>query len=131
MNNKDTIRPESRPAAPNGQRNRWLPRRWRSTWPRSWTTGERNGKTLVREPDFRVVLTAMRAGTRLAEHEANARLAIQTVDGHLRVHLSGRVVDLPANHLLALDRSVPHEVEAIEDSALLLTLAWPGAGGGA
>lgn len=98
---------------------------------RSWTTGERNGKTLVREPDFRVVLTAMRAGTRLAEHEADARLSIQTVAGHLRLHLPGRVVDLPANHLLAPDSSVRHEVEAIEDSALLLTLAWPGAGGGA
>jgi quercetin dioxygenase-like cupin family protein len=96
---------------------------------RSWTAGERNGKTLVREPDFRVVLTAMHAGTRLAEHEAGARLSIQTVAGHLRLHLPGRVVDLPANHLLALDRSVPHEVEALEDSALLLTLAWPGAGG--
>jgi quercetin dioxygenase-like cupin family protein len=97
---------------------------------RSWTAAERNGKTLVREPDFRVVLTAMHAGTRLVEHEADARLTIQTVAGHLRVYLSGRVVDLPANHLLALDRSVPHEVEAIEDSALLLTLAWPGAGRG-
>lgn len=96
---------------------------------RSWATGERNGKTLVHEPDFRVVLTAMRAGTRLGEHEADARLAIQTVEGHLRVQLPDRVVDLPANHLLALDRSVPHEVEALEDSALLLTLAWPGAGG--
>jgi quercetin dioxygenase-like cupin family protein len=95
---------------------------------RSWATGERNGKTLVREPDFRVVLTAMRAGTRLAEHEAGARLTIQTVAGHLRVHLSGRAVDLPVNHLLALDRSVPHEVEAVGDSALLLTLAWPVAG---
>jgi len=95
---------------------------------RSWTTSERNGKTLVREPDFRVVLTAMRAGTHLAEHEANARVSIQTVEGHLRVRLADRVVDLPANHLLVLDRGVPHEVEAIEDSALLLTIAWPGAG---
>ncbi|MGI8553934.1 MAG: hypothetical protein ACR2PL_24585 [Dehalococcoidia bacterium] len=96
---------------------------------RSWTTGERNGKTLVREPDFRVVLTAMPAGMRLAEHEADARLTIQTVQGHLRVRLSDRVVDLPLNHLLALDRNVRHDVEAEEDSAFLLTLAWPGAGG--
>jgi len=95
---------------------------------RSWTMGERNGKTLVHERDFRIVLTAMHAGTRLAEHEADARVSIQTVAGHLQVHLSGRAVDLPANHVLALDRGVPHEVEAIEDSALLLTLAWPGTG---
>ncbi|HTE85597.1 MAG TPA: hypothetical protein VK821_12780, partial [Dehalococcoidia bacterium] len=97
---------------------------------RSWTAGERNGKTLVSEPDFRVVLIAMHAGTRLTEHEADARLCMQTVEGHLRIQLPGRVVDLPATHLLALERNVPHEVEAIEDSALLLTLAWPVAGAG-
>jgi hypothetical protein len=27
--------------------------------------------------------------------------------------------------LLALDRGLPHDVEAIEESALLLTIAWP------
>jgi hypothetical protein len=34
-------------------------------------------------------------------------------------------VDLPAGHLLALDQCVPHDVEAAEDSAFLLTLSWP------
>jgi len=28
--------------------------------------------------------------------------------------------------LLALDRGIAHDVEAFEDSALLLTIAWPG-----
>ena len=28
--------------------------------------------------------------------------------------------------LLALDRGVPHDIEALEESAFLLTLAWPG-----
>ena len=96
---------------------------------RGWITGERNAKTLVREPDFRVVLTAMHAGTRLAQHDAVARITIQTVQGHLRVVLPDRVVDLPADHLLTLDRNVRHEVEAVEDGAFLLTLAWPGARG--
>ena len=96
---------------------------------RSWATAERNGKTLIREPDFRVVLTAMHAGTRLAQHDADARITIQTVQGHLRAVLPDRAVDLPLNHLLALDRNVRHEVEALEDSAFLLTLAWPGSGG--
>jgi quercetin dioxygenase-like cupin family protein len=97
---------------------------------RSWKAGERNAKTLVSEPDFRVVLIAMHAGTRLRQHEADALLTMQTVEGHLRVQLPDGAVDLPATHLLALERNVSHEVEAIEDSALLLTLAWPAAGAG-
>jgi hypothetical protein len=30
--------------------------------------------------------------------------------------------------LLALDQGVPHDIEALEESAFLLTLAWPGRG---
>jgi hypothetical protein len=32
---------------------------------------------------------------------------------------------LPAGRMLVLDRSLPHDVVAIEDSAFLLTIAWP------
>jgi hypothetical protein len=39
-------------------------------------------------------------------------------------------IDLPVGHVLALDRNVHHDVEALVDSAFLLTIAWPeGAGG--
>jgi hypothetical protein len=36
-----------------------------------------------------------------------------------------RVAELTSGHLLALDRSIKHDVEALEDSAFLLTIAWP------
>jgi hypothetical protein len=36
----------------------------------------------------------------------------------------GRSFDLPAGGLLALDQALPHDVEALEKSALLLTIAW-------
>jgi len=35
-------------------------------------------------------------------------------------------VELPAGQLLVLDQCVPHDVEAEEDSAFLLTLSWHG-----
>jgi hypothetical protein len=38
----------------------------------------------------------------------------------------GRTFGLPAGSLLALDQGLSHEVEAIEDSVFLLTIAWPG-----
>jgi len=42
----------------------------------------------------------------------------------VRLHLPDRAVDLPAGSLLVLEKALPHDVEAIEDSTFLLTLGW-------
>jgi len=85
----------------------------------------RTSKMLVKHPDLRIVLIAMKANTRMHEHTATARISVHSLNGHIRLHLPEQVVDLPAGHLLALDQCVPHDVEASEDSAFLLTLSWP------
>ena len=87
--------------------------------------GGRDSKTLVKHADFRVVLTVLKAGARLHEHKAAGRISVQTVAGHIQMHVEEKVFDLPAGHLLALERAIPHDVEALEDSAFLLTIAWP------
>jgi hypothetical protein len=43
----------------------------------------------------------------------------------VRLVVGEGTVDLALGGLLVLDRAVPHDVEALEDSAILLTLAWP------
>src|SRR5450759_2099800 len=85
----------------------------------------RSSKTLVKYPDLRIVLISMKANTRMQEHTAAGRISVCSLNGHIRLHLPERVVDLPAGHLLVLDQCVPHDVEASEDSAILLTLSWP------
>ncbi|MGH9680555.1 MAG: cupin domain-containing protein [Candidatus Acidiferrales bacterium] len=85
----------------------------------------RSSKTLVKYPDLRIVLISMKANTRMHEHTAEARISVHSLNGHIRVHLPERVVDLPAGQLLVLDQSMPHDVEAVDDSAFLLTLSWP------
>ena len=85
----------------------------------------RSSKTLVKHPDLRIVLIAMKANTRMHEHTAAARISVHTLSGHIRLHLPEQVVELPAGHLLALDECVTHDVEAAEDSSFLLTLSWP------
>ena len=89
-----------------------------------WQAG-RDSKTLVKHPDFRVVLTLLKSGARLHEHKAAGRISVQAVAGHIRMHVEDKIFDLPAGHLLALERALPHDVEALEDSAFLLTIAWP------
>lgn len=87
--------------------------------------GGRDSKTLVKNGDFRIVLTVLKRGARLHEHKAAGRISVHAVAGHIRMHAQDKVFDLPAGHLLALDRGVAHDVEALEDSAFLLTIAWP------
>src|ERR1700730_14650411 len=85
----------------------------------------RSSKTLVKYPDLRIVLIAMKANTRMHEHTAAGRISVHSLNGHIRIHLPEQVVDLPVGHLLALDQCVRHDVEASEDSAFLLTLSCP------
>jgi quercetin dioxygenase-like cupin family protein len=59
------------------------------------------------------------------EHRAEARISIQGLVGKIRLHLPGRApVELSAGQLLALDCGMPHDVEALEESAFLLTVSW-------
>ena len=91
----------------------------------AWQRGDRTAKTLVKHADFRVVLTALKAGAQVARHQAPGRLTIQAVQGRLRIALGGDQVELSAGQLLALDQDLPHDVTALEDSGFLLTIAWP------
>lgn len=95
--------------------------RHEESWQRE--TG-RSSKTLVKQPDLRVVLIAMKANTEMKEHRAEGRITIQTIVGHVRLKLPEQTVAVPAGHLLALDRCITHDVEAVEESAFLLTICW-------
>lgn len=90
-----------------------------------WKTGQ-NARTLVKYDSLRVVLTALKAHVRIPEHQTEGWISIQTFRGHLQVRAEGRTFDLPAGALLTLDQGVRHDVQALEDSVLLLTIAWPG-----
>lgn len=92
----------------------------------SWLQGDRNAKTLVKEAELRVVLTIMKAGARLPKQETDARFTIQALNGRLKLQLPDRTTELGRGQLVALDKGTSHEIEAVEESALLLTLAWEG-----
>jgi hypothetical protein len=42
----------------------------------------------------------------------------------VRLRLPERIDDLPAGRLLILERELLHDVEAVAESAFLLTLGW-------
>ncbi len=89
-----------------------------------WKSGH-NARTLVKYDGLRIVLIALQAGSRIPEHRTEGQISIQAVAGHILVRAHGRTFDLRAGRLLTLDHGVPHDVEALDESAFVLTIAWP------
>ena len=88
---------------------------------------ERNGhtaRTLMRTPDLRVLLIAIKGGSRMADHQTTASASIHALSGRLSLHLPDRTVELAAGQLLALGGGLRHDVEAAIDSTFVLTLGW-------
>ena len=89
-----------------------------------WQEGH-TAKTLFKKPDFRVVLVNMEKSSRLKEHHADGTISVQVLQGEIRFIADGKVHTLSTGSLFTLGVSIKHEVEAVQDSAFLLTIAWP------
>ena len=90
-----------------------------------WLKNGRLSKTLAKHSDFRIVLMIMKAGTLMQEHKTDARISIHVLSGRLLIKLNGQAVELPAGHLLVLEKALSHDLKALEESAFLLSISWP------
>ncbi len=69
-----------------------------------------------------LVSFAFEAGGSMKQHHAEGVVTIQAISGHLRVVAGNTTHELRAGQLVGLAASVPHSVEAIEASEMLLTV---------
>ena len=91
----------------------------------------RSAETLVKYEEFRIVLVRMKPGSYMSHHRAEGPISIHALEGKIRVHLpADRMEELEPGDLLTLERCLEHDVEALEESAFLLTIAWPEAANG-
>ncbi len=95
----------------------------------AWKDFDRNAKTLIKNPELRVVLLALKTGARLEQHVAAGPITIQALAGRLRVHLPDSAIDMATGDLASVAAATRHDVEALEPSVFLLTIALSGAGG--
>jgi quercetin dioxygenase-like cupin family protein len=96
--------------------------RHEDSWQRQ--TG-RSSKTLAKYPDLRIILVLMKANTQMNEHRAEGRVSIHALLGKICIHLPDQKLNLAVGQLLVLDCGMVHNVEALEESAFLLTISWP------
>lgn len=78
--------------------------------------------TLYHRAPVAQVLFAFEAGGKLDRHTTQGLVTIHALEGHLMVKADGRDHSLGAGHVLVLDPDVPHDVRALEASAMLLTV---------
>jgi quercetin dioxygenase-like cupin family protein len=88
----------------------------------NWEKARRNSITLLKQPELRVVLVALQAGSEMAPHRTDSPVTIQVLDGRVTVRGEGGECSLGAGRLLTLWPGVEHAVYAEQESAFLLTL---------
>lgn len=97
--------------------------RKQESWQRS--TG-RSSTTIAKYPDFHIVLILMKPGSKMNKHHVDGRVSLQLLQGRARIVLPDQTVEFRAGDLLALEYGLPHHVEALEESAFLISISWPG-----
>ena len=97
-----------------------------ATSKKPWQAGH-HAKTLFKKHDLRVVLITMERGAHMKEHHADGTISVQVLKGKIRMNVGGKPHELGVGNLFTLAASIRHNVEALDDSAFLLTISWPSA----
>lgn len=94
----------------------------------SWGENKANPNSTDKVPGLRTVVVCIQKGQGLPQHNAPGRFTLTMLQGRIRFILEpqGRNVttELAQGELLVLEEPLPHEVQAIEESAFLLTIAF-------
>jgi quercetin dioxygenase-like cupin family protein len=87
-----------------------------------WRRESRAALTLVKTPAVTIVLVALHAGAVMKEHHAEGPITLAVLEGAIRFKTAAEEPVLRRGGLLALADAIQHEVEAIEESAFVLTV---------
>ena len=83
----------------------------------------RLGRTLARSGRLRLVLVALKAGVEVGTHHADSPMTIQPIEGRIGFRVAGRDHELRAGQVLFFEPGEAHDIRALEQTALLLTLS--------
>lgn len=86
----------------------------------------RRSENLAREGGTSLIMMAMEGGDLLREHSADGVVMVQVLRGHTTLTAGKETFDLRSGELVMLQPGVRHDLQAEEQSVVLLTI-----GGGA
>lgn len=79
-------------------------------------------KVVYKDDQIRVVAFAFDEGQELTEHTAALPAVVQVLSGHLRLKMGSETFEAEPGDWAHMAAGLPHSVEAIEPSVMLLTL---------
>jgi quercetin dioxygenase-like cupin family protein len=89
----------------------------------AWLDGQDRTLLLTNSASMRVVMRALHAGAGLGIHKADGQISVQVLQGRIEFIVGGLKSDMRQGQLLLLPGGTPHSLRAIDESAILITMA--------
>ena len=91
------------------------------------TSGGRAAKTLAKTEGLRVTLVLIKKGFELNPEATAGGASLEVLSGRLRVQVEGLPWEVGVGELIVLADNLRERVTAVDETAFLLTVAWPAA----
>jgi quercetin dioxygenase-like cupin family protein len=88
----------------------------------AWANNDRHGSSLVKGDGINVALMMLKKGAKLQEHHTRAPITVNVIEGRINLIMKGKPQLLTPGMIAALDRGIEHSIEALEESAIVLTV---------
>lgn len=88
----------------------------------AWINGDRNAVTLQKNSNLRVVLISLHKGAALHEHKVEGPITLFVLSGKMTFIAGEERIVAETNELIVLEKTIPHNVEALEDTTFILTI---------
>ncbi|CAN5784285.1 hypothetical protein BH23GEM6_BH23GEM6_00660 [soil metagenome] len=89
----------------------------------AYTRSGRSGRTLAKAGRFRLTMVAMGDGNQIATHQAESPMTLHVLAGGIRFRAGGDDHELHAGQLLFFGPGDAHDIRAVGETALLITIS--------
>ncbi len=87
----------------------------------TWGKSDRNAITVFKTDNMTIVVTVLKEGAAIKDNTVNGFLTLQVMEGITRITSLEGDADMKENQLIAFHPGIPHSIEAMTDTVLLLT----------
>lgn len=91
----------------------------------SWIDTDRNAITLQKNSSIRVVLITLHKNAMMQKHKVEGPITLFVLSGEIIFSAEDEKINAGANELIVLEKTIPHDVEALEDTTFILTIIQP------
>lgn len=88
---------------------------------KAWEKSDRNGITVFKTEGMTIVLSALKEGAVIKDNVVNGFLTVHVLEGTIRLTTLEGDADMGDNQLIVFHPGIPHSMEAMSDTVLLLT----------